>query len=78
MSSCVGGCRQRLGTVTKYQVTRDDRQTWAAITLAWAEEEATVKDSSQEWLETSEINQERGAKERRQSFGADEVVNIIG
>lgn len=50
----------------------------AAITLAWAEEEATVKDSSQEWFETSEINQERGAKERRQSFGADKVVNIIG
>lgn len=67
-----------MGAVTKYQVTGDDRQTWAAITLAWAEAEATVKDSSQEWFETSETNQERGAKERRQSFGADKVVNITG
>lgn len=67
-----------MGAVTKYQVTGDDRQTWAAITLAWAEKEATVKDSSQEWFETSEINQERGTKERRQSFDAGKVVSIIG
>lgn len=39
----------------------DDRQTWAAITLqGWAEEGATVEDSSQQGFETSEINQERG------------------